>query len=126
MYLLEGVGSGLTDLFSGITTVITNVITLFGTVSSTLMNNELFQITIGIIILGIVLGLIFNIIKQIKMGGIHKIDYITSKDARKYQKKFYKRTGIMLSEDEAYDFLIDNLSEIIANGINKSLHKEIN
>ena len=56
-------------LFTGITDVITNIITLFGTVCAKLMENQLFQITLGIVVLSIVFGIVFMLVKKIKHRG---------------------------------------------------------
>ena len=65
----------MAELFNTVSEVITNILTLFGSVASTLLNNEIFQIMFGIIILGILFGLIFDLTaKIVTMGpGKHKI-----------------------------------------------------
>ena len=56
-------------LWDTIGTVITKIITLFGTVCSELMKNQLFQITLGIVVLSIVFGIVFMLVKKIKRRG---------------------------------------------------------
>ncbi len=56
-------------LFTAVTEVITNILTLFGSVCTTLLNNPIFQITIGIVILGIVMGLVFTLVRKMRKKG---------------------------------------------------------
>ena len=56
-------------LFQNVTTVITNILTLMTKVATTLMDNSIFQITIGIVILGIVMSLIFTLVRKMKRRG---------------------------------------------------------
>lgn len=53
-------------LFSTISTIITNIMDLFINVSSSLLENTIFQLLIGVIILSIVIGLVFTLIKKLK------------------------------------------------------------
>lgn len=61
--------SAIGSLFQSATTVVTKIFELFGTVSNTLLNNPIFQITIGIIMLGIVMGLVFTLVRRLKRRG---------------------------------------------------------
>lgn len=56
-------------LFTAVTEVITNILTLFGSVCTTLLANPIFQITIGIVILGIVMSLVFTLVRKMKRRG---------------------------------------------------------
>ncbi len=58
-----------TTIWDSITTVITNIISSLGTVASALMNNQLFQITLGIVIFGIVMGIVFTLVRKIRRRG---------------------------------------------------------
>lgn len=66
---METAKTGLEALFESVTTVVTKVFELFGTVSSTLLDNSIFQLTIGIIVLGIVMGLVFTLVRRLKHRG---------------------------------------------------------
>ena len=59
----------MADLFKNVTTVITNILELFGTVCTTLLSNQIFQITVSIVILGIVMGLVFTLVRKMKRRG---------------------------------------------------------
>ena len=59
----------MTELFTSVTEVVTSILTLMGTVSTTLMSNPIFQITVGIVILGIVMSLIFTLVRKMKKRG---------------------------------------------------------
>ena len=69
MYLLEGQTTTIGTLFSSISTVITKILELFGSVCTTLLANPIFQITIGIVILGIVMSLVFTLVRKMKRRG---------------------------------------------------------
>ena len=56
-------------IWDAITTVITNLITLFGTVANALMTNELFQITLGIVIFIVLMGIVYSLVKKIRKRG---------------------------------------------------------
>ena len=56
-------------LFTAVTEVITNILTLFGSVCTTLLANPIFQITIGIVILGLVMSLVFTLVRKMKKRG---------------------------------------------------------
>ena len=51
------------------TEVVSNVITMLGTVSNALMSNQLFQITIGIVLLGIVMGIVYGLLRKLRKRG---------------------------------------------------------
>lgn len=69
MYLLEGQTTTIGTLFSSVSTVITKILELFGSVCTTLLSNPIFQITIGIVILGIVMSLVFTLVRKMKRKG---------------------------------------------------------
>lgn len=56
-------------LWTGITSVISNVMTLLGTVTTGLLSNELFQITIGIVVFIIVMGIVFTLVTKVRRRG---------------------------------------------------------
>ena len=56
-------------LFQNVTTVITKILELMTSVATTLMNNPIFQVTVGIVILGIVMSLIFTLVRKMKRRG---------------------------------------------------------
>lgn len=56
-------------LFQNVTTVITKILELMTSVATTLMNNPIFQVTVGIVILGIVISLIFTLLRKMKRRG---------------------------------------------------------
>ncbi len=56
-------------LFQNVTTVITKILELMTSVATTLMNNPIFQVTVGIVILGIVMSLIFTLLRKMKRRG---------------------------------------------------------
>ena len=59
----------MTALFESVTTVITQMITLLGTVSTALLENPIFQIMMGIIVLFIVMGIVFKLVRKLRKGG---------------------------------------------------------
>ena len=74
-------------MWKTITSVITNIINLLGNVTNSLLNNELFKITIGILILGIIINFIYKLVKKIKTGYAqmdHAIGHNFSAENRKY------------------------------------------
>ncbi len=69
MQILEVEPSAIATLFKNASTVVTKILELFGTVSTTLLNNSIFQLVIGIIILGIIMGLVFTLLRKLKRRG---------------------------------------------------------
>lgn len=67
--VLETPPTAIGTLFDNVTTVITNILTLFTTVGTELMNNSLFQLTIGVVVLGIVMSLVFTMVRKLKRRG---------------------------------------------------------
>lgn len=67
--VLETPTTAIGTLFDNVTTVITNILTLFTTVGTKLMNNSLFQLTIGVVVLGIVMSLVFTMVRKLKRRG---------------------------------------------------------
>lgn len=51
------------------TEVVSNVITMLGTVSNALLSNQLFQITIGIVLFGIVMGIVYGLLRKLRKRG---------------------------------------------------------
>ena len=60
---------GTATIWTTATEVVTNVITMLGTVSNALMSNQLFQITIGLVLFGIIIGIVFRLLKKLKRQG---------------------------------------------------------
>ena len=56
-------------IWDAITTVITNIISSLGSVATALMSNELFQITLGVVIFGIVMGIVYSLVRKIRKRG---------------------------------------------------------
>ena len=69
MQILETEPSAIATLFKNAGTVVTKILELFGTVSTTLLGNSIFQLVIGIIILGIIMGLVFTLLRKLKRRG---------------------------------------------------------
>ena len=69
MQILEAQPTAIATLFKNASTVVTKILELFGTVSTTLLNNSIFQLVIGIIILGIIMGLVFTLLRKLKRRG---------------------------------------------------------
>ena len=61
--------SSTPTIWDTITSVITNVINLLGKVCEALMNNQLFQIVLGIVMFSILVGIVFSLVKRIKKRG---------------------------------------------------------
>lgn len=59
----------MTALFNAITEVVTEILTLFGSVSTTLMSNPIFQLTVGVVVLGIIMSLVFTMVRKLKRRG---------------------------------------------------------
>ena len=55
-------------MWENIVSVITHLVSLIGTMTTALLNNELFQIVLGIVFFSIAMGIVFNLLKQIKYG----------------------------------------------------------
>ncbi|HIT12248.1 MAG TPA: hypothetical protein IAB58_05600 [Candidatus Pelethosoma merdigallinarum] len=67
--VLETPTTAIGTLFDNVTTVITNILTLFTTVGTKLMSNSLFQLTIGVVVLGIVMSLVFTMVRKLRKRG---------------------------------------------------------
>lgn len=67
MQILEVEPSAIATLFKNASTVVTKILELFGTVSTTLLGNSIFQLVMGLIILGIIITLVFIMIGKIKL-----------------------------------------------------------
>lgn len=59
----------MATLWQNVTTVITNLVTLMGTMTTSLLANELFQIVLGIVFFSIVMGIVFGLVRKIKKHG---------------------------------------------------------
>ncbi len=67
--VLETPTTAIGTLFDNVTTVITNILTLFTKVGTELMSNSLFQLTVGVVVLGIVMSLVFTMVRKLKKRG---------------------------------------------------------
>ena len=56
-------------MWENITTVITNLVTLMGTMTTSLLANELFQIVLGIVFFGIAMGIVFRLVRKVRNHG---------------------------------------------------------
>lgn len=56
-------------LWTGITSVISNIMTLLGTVTTGLLSNEIFQLTIGIVVFIIVVGVVLTLVTKFRRKG---------------------------------------------------------
>ena len=65
----ETVVTGMEAMFTNIGTVITEVMKLLGTVTTSLLSNEIFQIAMGLVFLSIVIGLVFYLVAKAKRKG---------------------------------------------------------
>lgn len=65
----ETVVNGMQTMFTNIGTVITEVMKLLGTVTTSLLSNEIFQIAMGLVFLSIVIGLVFYLVAKAKRKG---------------------------------------------------------
>ena len=65
----EAAVTGMQAMFTNIGTVITEVMKLLGTVTTSLLGNEIFQIAMGLVFLSIVIGLIFYLVAKAKRKG---------------------------------------------------------
>lgn len=61
--------TGMEAMFTNIGTVITQVMGLLGTVTTSLLSNEIFQITLGMVFLAIVIGLVFYLVGKARKKG---------------------------------------------------------
>lgn len=78
--------------FQDIQNTITNLLQLLSNITNALLNNELFQITIGIVLFSIVLSIVFTLLKKLKEGYNQMDNSIGnnfSKNRRYYVTKAY-------------------------------------
>ena len=59
----------LENLLSNSGSVVTNIISLMGTVSTALMSNELFQLTIGVVVFGILMCIVYSLVRKVRKRG---------------------------------------------------------
>ena len=57
---MEGEISVMEALWTNITTVVSKIAELLGTMTTTLIGNELFQIVLGVVVFGIGMGIVFT------------------------------------------------------------------
>lgn len=65
----ETVVTGMETMFTNIGTVIEKSMGYLGTVTTSLLGNEIFQITMGLVFLSIIIGLIFYLVAKAKRKG---------------------------------------------------------
>ena len=58
-----------TTIWDSVTTVITNLTNLMGTMSTTLLSNQIFQIVIGIIMFSLAMGYVFTLVRKLRTRG---------------------------------------------------------
>ena len=56
-------------IWDSVTTVITNLTNLMGTMSTTLLSNQIFQIVIGIIMFSLAMGYVFTLVRKLRTRG---------------------------------------------------------
>lgn len=61
--------TGMEALWTGVTSVISNLMTLMGTVTTGLLSNNLFIITLGVVLFGIIFGIVFTLVRKIRKRG---------------------------------------------------------
>ena len=66
---LEGGKTAMDVLWTGIETVIGKIMPLLGTVTTGLLSNELFQITIGVVVFIIIMSIVFTLLRKVKRRG---------------------------------------------------------
>lgn len=74
----------MTELFEGVSLIIKETFKLLATVTTSLLSNYLFQITLGMVFLGIIIGLIFYMIS--KTG--------KSKSSNRYSIEKFEKKGL--------------------------------
>ena len=61
--------SVLSTMFTNITDVITHLVTLMGTMTTSLLANQLFQIVLGIVFFSIAMGVVFGLVRKVRNHG---------------------------------------------------------
>ena len=75
----------MVNIFNNIGIVITNIISFLGTITTSLMNNIIFQILMGIIIFYILLNIIYGIKNQIEYKK-YNVNYFKEKRSTHYAR----------------------------------------
>lgn len=66
---MEGEISVMEALWTNITTVVSKIAELLGTMTTTLIGNELFQIVLGVVVFGIGMGIVFTLVRKVRKRG---------------------------------------------------------
>ena len=61
--------TAMETLFSSISTNISKIMECLSSVSTSLMSNSIFQLTIGIAVLFIIFGIVFKLVRKMRKGG---------------------------------------------------------
>ena len=65
----EQTPTAMETLFSSISTNISKIMECLSSVSTSLMSNSIFQLTIGIAVLFIIFGIVFKLVRKMRKGG---------------------------------------------------------
>lgn len=66
---MEGEVSVMEALWTNITTVVSKITELMGTMTTTLIGNELFQIVLGTVVFGIGMSIVFTLVRKVRKRG---------------------------------------------------------
>ena len=94
------------EVFETSTIVIDKIIEIIGIVTNFLINNKIFQILIGIIILSIILNIIFKIVKMMREK--NKKHNVTSTIVTNNKKEYEIHSITDQEFDELYDDYMSN------------------
>ena len=98
----------MSNLFTSATTVIVNITSLLKTTVDNLVNNPIFELIIGILILGEIIHIIFTLIKLKNKKPSYQ-GGITNKQIKEYQREVYYSTGERINKGRAiYDLRLYN------------------
>ena len=61
--------TAMETLFTSISTNISKIMECLSSVSTSLMSNSIFQLTIGIAVLFIIFGIVFKLVRKMRKGG---------------------------------------------------------
>lgn len=66
---MEGEVSVMEALWTNITTCVSKITELMGTMTTTLIGNELFQIVLGTVVFGIGMSIVFTLVRKVRKRG---------------------------------------------------------
>lgn len=66
---MKGEVSVMESLWTNITTVVSKLTELMGTMTTTLIGNELFQIVLGTVVFGIGMSIVFTLVRKVRKRG---------------------------------------------------------